>query len=212
MKALVVGLLAVTLLGFPLESTHSLTPEHARQAATTTKQRFPNARGESRKVGTGPLRKFVVESQRATGIDPDRFARLVEKILFHDRSWTGRRVALKRVPSGNHHFKVTLATPKQTDRLCYPLQTNGTYSCYMNGRAVINVRRWRGGADTYGDRLGRYRRYVINHEVGHALGQSHRSCPGGGEPAPVMVQQTRSLYGCRRNPWPRDWERKSLNP
>ena len=52
-----------------------------------------------------------------------------------------------------------------------------------------------------------YRHLVVNHETGHWLGRAHRGCPGQGQAAPVMMQQSKALDGCRFNAWPRPDER-----
>jgi hypothetical protein len=67
---------------------------------------------------------------------------------------------------------------------------------------VLNHRRWMLGAPAYGANVAAYRQYLVNHEVGHFLGHSHVGCPGPGRYAPVMLQQTLRLDGCRSNPWP----------
>ena len=67
---------------------------------------------------------------------------------------------------------------------------------------MINADRYLGGVGGYGAPLSVYRAYAVNHEVGHRLGKQHVSCPGGGQLAPVMQQQTISLQGCVANAWP----------
>ena len=58
--------------------------------------------------------------------------------------------------------------------------------------------------------LAAYRRYAINHEVGHWLGLADADCPQPGEPAPVMHQQSISLDGCEANQWPPPRERERV--
>jgi hypothetical protein len=76
----------------------------------------------------------------------------------------------------------------------------------MGDRVVINARRWGFAVtDFHGDITG-YRRYVINHEVGHRLGNGHVDCTGAGDPAPVMMQQTKGVEECKPNSWPLPFE------
>lgn len=115
-------------------------------------------------------------------------------------------MTLKRVDSGRAAFRVALASRALTDRLCAPLATVGLYSCFQGGRSVLNFWRWKNGADAYASHLHRYRIYMINHEVGHALGHGHAVCPATGRRAPLMMQQTISIGACRPNPWPLAYE------
>ena len=87
-------------------------------------------------------------------------------------------------------------------------------------RVFINEARWVRGAVPFQGDIGSYRQYLINHEVGHAIGyQRHAPCDEPGGLAPVMMQQTFSTSDndaakfdpewvkadgktCRFNPWP----------
>jgi hypothetical protein len=94
------------------------------------------------------------------------------------------------------------AIPATTDARCAPLETDGEVSCRNGADVMINLRRWLEGAPASELSIRDYRTYVVNHEVGHALGYDHVDCPGPGAVAPVMVQQTLGLGGCLPNPWP----------
>ena len=79
------------------------------------------------------------------------------------------------------------------------------YSCTVKPNVIINYDRWMGATDPWkaaGGSLEDYRVMVINHESGHWLGFGHRTCPGAGQLAPVMQQQSIDLQGCKFNPWP----------
>jgi hypothetical protein len=160
-------------------------------------------RGSGPVRGTGPVRRFTVAVEGGIGVDERAFATAVEATLADARSWGARgRMSVQRVAGGPVAFRVVLASPRTTDRLCAPLRTGGTYSCGTGKNAVINAGRWLRGASAYGGDLAGYRQYVVNHEVGHTLGHGHDRCPSPGRLAPVMVQQTKGVGACRPNPWP----------
>ena len=185
----------------PLPTPTEVTP--TPQAAPSRPATLDVVPGGSARVGTGQLFRYLVEVESSLGADGAAFARAVEQTLADPRGWTGGgRWAFQRTDRGPVDFRVVLASPDTTDRLCRPLDTGGTQSCHQGGRAVLNADRWQFGAGTYGRDLAAYRHYLVNHEVGHALGYHHRGCPEPGQISPVMVQQTIGLGGCRANPWP----------
>lgn len=144
---------------------------------------------------------YTIEIETGIPLPAARTTRLIDAILSDERGWAKRGHAFTRTDV-DPSIRILVATPATTDQLCAPLQTQGRVSCRNGKLVVLNGVRWaRGIPDYRGDLLG-YRRYLVNHEVGHALGQSHVSCPGPGRPAPVMMQQTYGLDECRKNPWP----------
>jgi hypothetical protein len=148
--------------------------------------------------------RYLVEVERGLPFDSRSFAVRVHQILNDPRGWGhGGRLRFVRTDHGPVRVRVALTSPDLTDRSCLPVHTGGELSCWDGPRSVINAKRWGTGAATYGGDLASYREYVINHEVGHQLhGPDHASCPKRGALAPVMVQQTKGLGGCRPNPWP----------
>ncbi|MBB6120329.1 hypothetical protein FHS13_002281 [Nocardiopsis algeriensis] len=163
---------------------------------------FTVVEGGSDTMGEGPLTTFAVEVEDGLPGEAEDFADAVVEVLGDPRSWRGEdERSVRRVDSGDADIRVLLAAPATVDRLCAPLQTNGYVSCANGNRAVINQNRWVSGVPHFEGDLETYRIYLINHEVGHTLGHGHVSCPGEGEAAPVMQQQTFGLQGCEANGW-----------
>lgn len=130
------------------------------------------------------------------------FETVVEATLTDPRGWSRAGFVLVRKPDAP--FKIVLTEGPEVDQLCLPYQTYGKYSCQNGPVVAVNADRWRGAHKKWTGDLSTYRQMLINHEVGHLLGQKHPAvqCPRGGALAPVMAQQTTELNGCRPNPWP----------
>jgi hypothetical protein len=164
--------------------------------------------GSSEVFGTGPLERFTVEVEDGTGVDGAQFAAAVESTLGDPRSWgNGGQLSFQRVgaaeaAAGDYDFRVSLVSPGSMETYCPGVGTGGYTSCRYGERAVINLARWETAVPDYAGDIATYRLYVVNHEVGHALGHGHEQCPGPGQVAPVMEQQTLGLQGCVKNAWP----------
>jgi hypothetical protein len=155
-------------------------------------------------ASSGALIRYDVQVEEGLAIDPDQAAVEIQEVLDDPRSWrSSHRWRFELAPVGQtvtvHAY---IVTPETTDRLCAPYLTSGEVSCQNGNRVVLNAKRWLLGADAYGSDLTNYRRYLVNHEFGHALGKRHLDCPGPGRLAPAMMQQTKGLGACRKNPWP----------
>lgn len=83
--------------------------------------------------------------------------------------------------------------------------------CDMVSRNIwINEDRWHGAAVNESKLpLNAYRAYVLQHELGHALGKMHYSGEShSNELSPVMLQQTLGIGSFISNPFPREDEKK----
>jgi hypothetical protein len=136
-----------------------------------------------------------------------------QSVLNSGRGWAldGHVSFWLAAPGGSCDFTIWLASADQMatfGAICDPL-----WSCTVSPNVIINYDRWRGGTDAWnkdGGNIQDYRTMAINHEVGHWLGFQHSNCPGSGQLAPVMQQQSIDLQGCVFNPWPIATERLAL--
>ncbi|WP_408015937.1 DUF3152 domain-containing protein [Rhodococcus chondri] len=155
--------------------------------------------GTTEQVGAGVARVFTYTVETEDGVDvtgyggADAFVRMVDETLADPRSWIGNTdVAFRRVDSGNPDFRISLTSQMTIRQGCgYDIELEG--SCFNPGlgRVLLNEARWVRGAVAFHGDLGSYRQYLINHEVGHAIGfAGHEPCGGQDGLAPIMMQQT----------------------
>lgn len=155
-------------------------------------------------AGSGPVLRYTVEVEDALAIDLAGVVAAVEGALYDPRSWS-REVRFERVDDpALASVRVLVARPEEVDRLCLSagLETEGLYSCWNGTFAALNSVRWVNGADAFAGDIDSYRRYLVNHEVGHALGRRHEWCTTSGALASIMMQQTKGVGLCLPNPWP----------
>jgi len=152
-----------------------------------------------------------------TGVDEDvnyspvLFEKKIRKVLMNPKGW--KKVAnvkfeilplekFKKIKS-KRKIPIRLSTNHTISEICgfdpkQPLSCCDT----LTKEIWLNVGRWLNGAPASKLDLYKYRDYMINHEVGHALGRLHAECPCNGCPAPIMMQHTITIGECSPNNMP----------
>jgi hypothetical protein len=162
---------------------------------------------------TIPVRRHVTYSvitRGAVTTSVEVFRRQAQETFDDPRGWRYGGVEFRRVRRGGD-FTLVLAAARAVPTFsptCSP-----TWSCRVGRFVIINQERWKHASPAWnaaGRSLRDYRHLVVNHETGHWLGRGHASCPPGGGPAPVMMQQSKGTGGCRFNPWPLPWEAAAI--
>jgi Protein of unknown function (DUF3152) len=130
------------------------------------------------------------------------FKRLAQETYVDARGWRAAGIAFRRVARGGDF---TLVLAEASTLPSFGAECSTYWSCRVGRFVVINQDRWKFASPAWNKAragLRDYRHLVVNHETGHWLGHGHRGCPSPGQPAPVMMQQSKGLDGCRFNPWP----------
>lgn len=193
------------------ESPASQVPAGDRAAGVLTQEVPRSASGDLVTVpgatgapgGRDRVLTLRLQVERGLPVDGEAFARTVMETLKDPRGWGVDGWGFARTDDADAaDVDLVLASPDLSQRLCEPLDTGGTLSCRVGGDVVLTWFRWVRGAEGFGDDRVTYRRYLVNHEVGHAIGHGHEPCAGPGQPAPVMMQQTKDVGPCVANGWP----------
>ncbi|HSX29560.1 MAG TPA: DUF3152 domain-containing protein [Candidatus Saccharimonadales bacterium] len=193
---------------------HSLYLKNAAQAAAATVTALKQQKAATIALETTTVGKTYTYCVKAAEVDASNLPGLEAKLraAYADaRGWNlGGLIVFTQVSSGCD-YTVWLAA--STIMPSFGPICDSQWSCMPGSAVVINFDRWQGASDAWnaaGGSLDDYRSMVINHESGHWLGFGHANCPGAGQPAPVMQQQSINLQGCVFNPWPTTGELATL--
>jgi len=124
------------------------------------------------------------------------FIDLLQIYLADPDGWAGKGYDFEYDPKAS--LVIRLSSPQTIKKECgLPM----SLSCAVLGgkKMWLNSDRWLKGAKESKLSLDSYRQYMVSHEMGHILGHEHEKCPGKGMEAPIMLQQTLGLKGCRSN-------------
>lgn len=139
------------------------------------------------------------------------FYAMVVPMLQHPLGWAHQGYTFDVVTSvaaatrAKPLITITLTPQHVLDRDFPQFAKDRLSLCNMVTREIfLNEARW---LDQYDDNrsnlsLPAYRAYMVQHEVGHALGFGHTKCKQPGAKCPIMVQQTRGTGGCAPYPFP----------
>ena len=187
--------------------TQSASPEPAESGPTPSAGPTIKASGKFDTAGvsvgasgsSGTLQRYAVQVETSTKLKADKVGTQIAGVLNDPRSWAGSgnvRFALVANPA-KANFTIVIAAPATAKRMCKPEPS----TCLSSGDPVIDASSWLGPPPDYPSRA-QWQAYLVNHALGHLLGESHQGCSKQGRPAPVMMSQEGDLKGCTPNPWP----------
>ncbi|MEM9132685.1 MAG: DUF3152 domain-containing protein [Actinomycetota bacterium] len=185
-------------------STSALPPSTTAEATPSSAETTASSAAA---VAPEPVVLRLRLDRRVSDAATEGFAPFVEAVLTDERGW--QRAGFRFEFSDTaYDYTVVLAEGSEVDELCLPYDTFGRFSCQIGPVVALNADRWRTAVDSWPASLDDYRTMLVNHEVGHLTGQHHPAvrCPGDGQPAPVMAQQSSGVDPCTANPWPLPWE------
>lgn len=127
----------------------------------------------------------------------ETFAREVAVYLADPDGWESQGYTFEEVDTGAA-VVIHLASPATIQKM--GCKTAELSCAEVGGRTMLlNATRWTQGAAPSRLPLYDYRQYMVSHEMGHILGHDHVECPGPGQPAPIMLQQTLGIGKCTPN-------------
>lgn len=176
-------------------------PEWYRQQVAAEEQAAAAANQAARRPNGSIVFTYTIRTDGAQS-SLAAFSALAHETLNDPRGWSQLGVRFEEVPSGGQ-FNLILADASRLP--AYSSGCSAEWSCRVGVSVIINEMRWNGATPAWnaaGGGLRDYRHMVINHEVGHWLGHGHRNCSAPGAYAPLMLQQSIDLQGCKFNPWP----------
>jgi hypothetical protein len=129
------------------------------------------------------------------------------------RGWNDNgRIVFQKVTSGCQY---TVWMTEAAQMTSFGSICDNYWNCQIGTNVIMNYDRWVSATPSWnktGASLENYHVMMINHETGHRLGfLDGHTCPKSGGPAPIMLQQSIDLKGCKFNIWPTASEFAALN-
>lgn len=193
----------------PTSVTSTLAP--TTTAPTTTSTTAPPttttvAEATTTTTESPPIPIRIRFERRVDDAATETFAEVARGALIDPRGWEQAGFEFAFDDAAEH--TVILAEGPEVDALCDPYTTRSRFSCQIGPIVALNADRWRGAVESWPGSLLEYQIMLVNHEVGHLLGQHHPAafCAKNGEPAAVMAQQSSGVGTCIANSWPLEWE------
>ena len=106
------------------------------------------------------------------------------------------------VPAPSTSASVAAAAPSGSPGASPSASPEQEESCADQGIVVVSAYQWAAGIKAFGDDEGAWHDYMINHPIGHLLGEPDAVCGGTGQLAPVMQNQQLDITPCLANGWP----------